>query len=194
LAESLIRAHHDMHTRFPVTERADDPQGIVGYVNLKDIVAALRLSPHNPSLRSILRMLPGFRSGASVASCLESLIRDHNHIALVRDAENQIVGMVTMEDILEELVGEIHDEYDRLPAHIVSAGSGWVVGGNAGLERLRQVTGLDLKPPHERPVQTLNEWVIERLGRPVDKAKRSESTTSASWSARCDASSCSKPS
>ena len=45
LAECLIAAHHDMHTRFPVTERPGDPQAIVGYVNFKDIVACLRLSP-----------------------------------------------------------------------------------------------------------------------------------------------------
>ena len=45
------------------------------------------------------------------------MIREHTHIALVRDASETVLGMITLEDIIEELVGEIHDEYDRLPAH-----------------------------------------------------------------------------
>src|SRR3990172_670033 len=55
MADSLVAAHLDMHTRFPVSERPGDPQSIIGYVNFKDIVAQLRLSPHNPSMRAILR-------------------------------------------------------------------------------------------------------------------------------------------
>src|SRR5690606_21047522 len=60
LGEALITAHQEMHTRFPVTEEADNPQRIIGYVNFKDIVAALRMYPSNPSLRSLIRHIPVF--------------------------------------------------------------------------------------------------------------------------------------
>ena len=129
MADCLVAAHLDMHTRFPVTAQAGDPQGIVGYVNFKDIVAQLRLSPHEPSLRGILRPLTSLADSLPIASCLERMIREHAHIALVREPSGKVLGMITLEDIIEELVGEIHDEYDRLPAHVLASGSTWVVGG-----------------------------------------------------------------
>ena len=67
LGESLVTAHLDMHTRFPVAERPGDPQSILGYVNFKDLVALMRLSrPHDASLRAILRPMPSLdaESGA----------------------------------------------------------------------------------------------------------------------------------
>lgn len=174
LADALIAAHHDMHTRFPVTERDGDPQSIVGYVNFKDIVACMRIAPHEPSIRAIVRPLSTLQANQSVASALEQLIREHHHIALVRDSDEFVVGMVTLEDIIEELVGEIHDEFDRLPAHITSSGAGWIVGGGTSLQQLTQVTGIKLPDEDEAPdspAATLNEWVLRHLGRPVDRGE-----------------------
>ncbi len=166
LEQALIAAHHDMHTRFPVTEKVGDPQSIIGYVNFKDIVSCLRLSPQEPSIRGIMRPLPSFSADDTVAHCLERLIRDHGHIALVRDADGTILGMITIEDIVEELVGEIYDEYDYLPHYIIPAGNGWIVGGNASLARVHEATGIMLSARAEKPASTLNEWAIEKLGRP----------------------------
>ncbi len=168
LADSLIAAHHDMHTRFPVTSTPGDAQGIIGYVNFKDIVAMLRLSPDEASLRGILRPLPSFHEDMTVANCLERLIHDRNHIALVRNEAHEVLGMMTLEDVLEELVGEIHDEYDRLPSYITTSGHGWIVGGQAGLLHLREVTGLEF-PTYDwsPPPATLNDWVLKKLGGPV---------------------------
>lgn len=165
ISEALIAAHQDMHTRFPVSEVARDPQRILGYVNFKDIVAALRLAPRDPSLRNIVRRLRSFDAETSVADALEQLMRERNHIALVTD-QGKVVGMVTLEDIVEELVGEIHDEFDRLPAHLVPAGQGWIAGGFVPLSQLRDTTGIDLPPLSEKPIHTLNDWIIERLGEP----------------------------
>lgn len=168
VADCLIVAHLDMHTRFPVTERAGDPQCIIGYVNFKDIVAHMRLAPHEPSLRAILRTIAIFRDDTPVSTCLETLMRERAHIALVRNDTGTVVGLVTLEDTIEELVGEIEDEYDRLPAHGVPSGSGWVVGGGIALARPRELTSLDLTvdlPPSG--ARNLNEWVLGHLGRPV---------------------------
>jgi putative hemolysin len=96
------------------------------------------------------------------------MIREHTHIALVRDTAGAVVGLITMEDILEELVGEIQDEFDRLPSHLTKVGSGWIIGGNISLERLRQATGVDLHIAGERPAATLNEWMMASLGRPPE--------------------------
>jgi putative hemolysin len=166
LADALIVAHQEMHTRFPVTEEARNPQRIIGYVNFKDIVAALRVSPHNPSLRSLIRRISSFSSGMSVADCLEHLMRERNHIALVRERSGKITGIVTLEDIVEELVGEIHDEFDRLPTHLTPLGRGWIAGGFVPLTEIRQKTGIALEPQSEKPIYTLSDWIVERLGRP----------------------------
>lgn len=167
LDDALLSAYQDMHTRFPVTEEPGNPQKIIGYVNFKDIVVALRRSPQKPSLRSLIRPVHIFEPHTSVADCLEHLMREHLHIALVRDAANVIFGLVTMEDIVEELLGEIHDEFDRMPAYLAPAGEGWIAGGFVTLNRLRDAAGIHLEPAGERPVLMLNDWITERLGRPA---------------------------
>jgi putative hemolysin len=167
--DALIRAHLDLHTRFPVTERTDDPQAIVGYVNFKDLVALMRLTPHAASLRSIARAIPSVPEGMPVSACLEQMLRDHTHIALVKDAAGAVVGMVTQEDILEELVGEIEDEFDHLPLHVVKTGAGWVAGGGVSVARLKEATGVDLAAdPPAGEVRHLSDWVTGHLGRPVE--------------------------
>ena len=169
LDECLIAAHLEMHTRFPVAERSGDPQSIIGYANFKDLVALMRLSrPHAASLRAILRPLPSLDADLVLTACMERMIREHTHIALVRDANDKVVGLITLEDILEELVGDIQDEYDRLPVHAVRSGWAWVVGGGIGLDRFKELTGIDLAadPPPAPPeggLKTVSDWVIGHL-------------------------------
>jgi putative hemolysin len=168
LADALIQAHMDMHTRFPVTERPGDPQAIRGYVNFKDIVVQTRLQSGQTTLRGILRPIPSLRDSQPIASGLESLMRERAHIALVRAEEGAVCGMITLEDILEELVGEIEDEYDRLPARVAALGPGWVVGGGITLARLKEATGIDLGPcAGGGSAQRLADWVDGQLGREV---------------------------
>jgi putative hemolysin len=166
LAECLIAAHLFLHTRFPVTEKRADPQAIVGYVNFKDIVALMRLSPKQVSLRAILHPMSDFPEGTSVSAALEKMMREHTHIALIRDENRAVMGMITLEDVLEELVGEIHDEHDRLGTHIVRSGPGWVVGGGSLLHRIHEITGILLTGMPEFST-TLTDWVCDHLGRQV---------------------------
>ena len=166
LSEALITAQKEMHTRYPVTEEANNPDRIIGYVNFKDVAAAVRVSPSAPSLVSLVRRIPTFDADMSVADCLEHLMRDHDHIALVRDSAGMIVGLVTLEDIVEELVGEIYDEFDRMPAYLRPTARGWIAGGFLSLHKLRDKTGIELRPLSAKPLYTLNDWIVDRLGRP----------------------------
>jgi putative hemolysin len=166
LMDSLVAAHLDMHTRFPVTERPGDPQSIIGYVTFKDIVAILKLSPDVPSLRAILRQIPSLKENLPIAEGMERLLREHTHIALVRDDAEVVTGMITLEDIVEEMIGDIQDEHDLLPNHCVRSGDGWVVGGGITLPRLKDLTGIDLTTsdmPH-----SLSSWTIELIGKPPE--------------------------
>jgi putative hemolysin len=167
--ESLITAHLDMHTRFPVAQRPGDPQSIIGYINLKDLLALMRLTRgEEPTLRSVLRPFPRLPDSTPITGSLERMIREHTHIALVVDPRDVVVGMITLEDILEEFIGEIEDEYDRLPAHVTPSGRAWVVGGGISLQRLKDVTGIDLAcDPSPNGATTLSNWVSGHLGRPI---------------------------
>ncbi|QGJ70312.1 Magnesium and cobalt efflux protein CorC [Planctomycetales bacterium 10988] len=166
LSDALVEAHLGMHTRYPVTEEPDNPQRIVGYVNFKDIVSTMRISPETPTLHNLVRKIHHFKIETSVADCLEYLIRERSHIALIEGSDDRILGMITLEDIIEELVGEIHDEFDRMPGYISPVGKGWIAGGFVSLKHLREITGIDLKQTSEKPVYTLNDWIAEHLDHP----------------------------
>jgi len=166
LADSLVAAHLDLHTRFPVTEQPGDPQSIIGYVTFKDIVSMLKLSPELLSLRGILRQIPSLQEELPIAEAMERLLREHTHIALVRNSSGIVTGMITLEDIVEEMIGDIQDEHDLLPTHCVRSGNGWVVGGGISLPRLKELTSLDLTEgtmPHN-----LSAWILERLPKAPD--------------------------
>ncbi|MFM8215994.1 MAG: hemolysin family protein [Pirellula sp.] len=162
LSECLIAAHMDMHTRFPVAKLKSDPQTIVGYVTFKDIVSVMRINPSEPTIAGILRSIPKLDQSLQISAALERLLREHTHIALVCDSTGTVTGMITLEDIVEELLGDIQDEYDMLPIHAVKSGQGWLVGGGISLGRLREITGIELEQADAFP--NLNAWVSDRLG------------------------------
>lgn len=164
LEEALIKAHMDMHTRFPVCEKENDPQTIVGYVNFKDIVLALKVSPSNPTVRGIMRPIKGFERKTVLSNAMEQMIREKIHIALVLSQQNAIEGMITLEDIFEELVGKIEDEFDRMPTHIHPYGPAWIFGGGVPLRTVNTKLGGDFFSAEDKVV-TLNDWCHQKLGR-----------------------------
>jgi putative hemolysin len=159
-AENLIAAHLDMHTRFPVVQKKGNPQTIVGYVNVKDIIAAMRLNPKSPTMQAIVRPLVTLNEKQTIAESLEALIRERSHIAIIKNDTGRVMGMITLEDIMEELVGSIEDEYDRLPSQVMGTGAGWVVGGAVAMDRLSEVMGKDMGGKG----MTVSEWFAGQLG------------------------------
>ncbi|MFZ5801638.1 MAG: hemolysin family protein [Candidatus Omnitrophota bacterium] len=165
LSEAMIKAHLDMHTRYPVCEREKDPQTIVGYVNFKDIINALKISPASPDLRGITRPIPFVSRSARLSDVLNPMIRDKTHIALVRDEQGKVAGLITLEDLIEELVGDIEDEYDRLPGHIHSFGSSWLMGGGVPVSLVFSTLGAGPAPAGSAENETLAAWIHKKLGR-----------------------------
>jgi putative hemolysin len=169
LADALVKAHFDMHTRFPVCMKENDPQSIEGYVNFKDIVVALSVNPADPTIRGISRPIKKIAGDTPLSHLLETMIRERNHIVLVTSADETIIGMVTLEDIIEELVGEIEDEFDRLPVHIHPYGqSSWIVGGGVLMSAIASTAGLDWWNKFDNiKVPTLAEWCVQKAGHAV---------------------------
>jgi len=159
LSENLVIAHMDLHTRFPVTTRKGDPEGIIGYVTFKDMVLLAKTHPGNPVIREIVRQIISLPQEMPLSEALKRMIAEHHHLALVRDTAGKVVGMITQEDIFEELVGDIQDEFDRLPRHVNFAGHQLVVGGGVTLGQLRDAIGRPELGPDMSATTTLNDWL-----------------------------------
>ncbi len=167
LSEALLRAHLDMHTRFPVCEAEGDPQTIQGYLNFKDIMMALKLNSQDPTVRGIIRPIKTVLSDAPISQALEKMIQEKLHIALVGDKSQMVIGMVTLEDIIEELVGEIEDEFDRLPTYIHPYAGGWIMGGGVLMNLVAQTVGVEAPVnPIEGPYR-LADWCARHKKTPL---------------------------
>lgn len=165
LADALVKAHMDMHTRFPLCSKEGDPQTIEGYVNFKDILLAIKMNAADPTLRGIMRSMMKIDARTPISQALTMMIQSKSHIALVSDSPHQILGMITLEDILEELVGEIEDEFDRLPSHVQPYGNVWLMGGGVSMKTVLSTLGMP-EPAWEsgKKIPALSEWCLEKLG------------------------------
>ena len=161
LTDALIEAHIHHHTRLPLIE-GDDNNKVIGYVNFKDIVSVLQTNPKDPSLKGICRPILEVREDEQVSVLLNKLTRGYQHIAIVKDSDEKVAGLVTLEDVIESILGEMQDEYDVLPAYFYQiAANRYLAGGGIGLKTLQEKTGLEF-PGAE---QTLNGWLLAFLGR-----------------------------
>jgi CBS domain containing-hemolysin-like protein len=161
LADALIEAHIHHHTRFPLVN-CDNKDDIVGYVNFKDIVSALQTNPKDPSLKGISRPILEVSEEEPIAAILGKLRKSYQHIAVVRDAKKRVSGLVTLEDVIEAIMGDIEDEYDMLPEYIYQiAVDRYLAGGGVRMDKIKEVTGQAL-PDVDEP---LNKWLIKTLGR-----------------------------
>lgn len=162
LPEALVRAHMDLHTRFPVTKREDAPGEIIGYINFKDIVNALKMQAPSADVAGITRPIEKIKAGTTAPKALEEMMAKGVHMAVVTGPNGEALGLLTLEEIIGRLVGtKIQDEYDRLPNYLYPAGGGLIAGGAADMaEVLRE---LGLKP--EAGNVTLAAWLEKTTGR-----------------------------
>jgi putative hemolysin len=160
-SEALTAAHFDPHTRFPISE-GEDTNRVLGYVNLKELVYLLHTNPTDGTLRSIIRPVHFVAAEQPANELMRVFIEHHEHMAIVRDDDGNTVGLATFEDVVEELVGELEDEFDRLPRHLHPLSGGvWMAGGGLPAVELAQKTGIDLPEPQG----STSAWLIRRLGR-----------------------------
>ncbi|BDZ38052.1 hemolysin family protein [Microbacterium suwonense] len=134
-------------SRMPVVD--DDADDVVGVLYLKDLVqfayrdeSAWRGAPVRPIARAAAFVPESMRA----ESLLQQMKRDAVHVCIVVDEHGGVSGLVSLEDLIEELVGEISDEYDRGPAEVVDLGAGrYRVNSRLPLEDVGDLFGLDLE-------------------------------------------------
>lgn len=162
IADTFVKAHLDMHTRFPVRAVPDDPQNIIGYLNFKDIFLSTKTSAGAPATaRSIVRPILRLEADTIISAALEKMMKNKQHISLVTE-KNTITGILTLEDIFEEMVGEIEDEYDFSPAYIRPFGAGVLASAGAKMSDVLQRLDLPL-PADLSGTVTVEQWVNKKL-------------------------------
>ncbi|WP_263731763.1 hemolysin family protein [Cellulomonas sp. SG140] len=155
------------YSRYPVT--GTDFDDVVGFVHVRDLLAAVadvavdlgdgvRDEPE-ATVGDVARPIPSLPGTNKVLPTLSSMRRTGTHIALVVDEYGGTDGIVTLEDLLEELVGDIVDEHDVKPE---TSGTGPDVDARLTLEEFADRTGVLL---HDGPYETVAGYVLSRLGR-----------------------------
>ncbi|RLS82420.1 MAG: HlyC/CorC family transporter [Planctomycetota bacterium] len=151
------------YSRLPVYDGSLDH--ILGYVALKDVLRQNWMG-WPIELRKILRKALFVPETMPLDRLLEMFQKEKNQLAIVLDEYGGTEGMVTLEDVLEELVGEIHSEHrrDRETPFVDRGDGSWLVDGGAGVEALAEVFGLRLDPA-PRDYSTVSGLVLARLER-----------------------------
>ena len=128
------------HSRIPVYE--ESPDNIIGILYVKDTLKNLREGNLSCDVRTLLRKPIFVPETIKTAEVLEAMRHEHIHIAVIVDEYGGVAGIVTMEDILEQIVGEIQDEYDEESPEVQKQEDGsYLVQGMISLEDLSEALG-----------------------------------------------------
>ncbi len=162
LDEAVAVVEEAGFSRYPVYR--DTIDDIVGMVHAKDLLKVLARRPEAFALETIIRpvhVVPGSRE---VEEVLADFKRRKEHLAIVLDEYGGTAGMVTMEDLLEEIVGEILDEYDEAPAPVLEVGAKGVrvIAGDSNISEVNAELGLTIP---EEDYTTVGGFVFGALGR-----------------------------
>jgi CBS domain containing-hemolysin-like protein len=158
------RATASGHTRLPLCEPEEGLDAPVGVVNAKDLLATV-LGSGSPSveLRDLARPVKRVSDSILIDELLTELRRERQHLALVADEHGTTVGLVTLEAILEEIVGEIEDEFDAEAADLITSADDFAaVKGWAPIHFVAEKLGLEFDHADEA---TIGGHVLEVLGR-----------------------------
>jgi CBS domain containing-hemolysin-like protein len=161
IEEMVETAMRTGRTRLPLTEADGSLDDSIGVINVKDLLPLAVGRELEP--RSVARQLPRVPEGTRVDRVLRDMRGYGRHLALVVDEHGTVTGLLTLEDVLEELVGEIDDEFDTASEQLVEHDGAEVrIDGRAPVRLVARELGLDVEVAGEA---TVSGHVIEQLGR-----------------------------
>ncbi|WLT31596.1 hemolysin family protein [Geothrix sp. PMB-07] len=162
LADNLALARTTPHTRIPLVE--GDLDRVVGVIHIKELLWAMQDQDGAVDLRSLARPAFFVPEMKPIQGLLLEFQQRKQHLALVVNEHGGVDGLVTLEDVLEELVGEIQDEFDREAIQLRrTRGGAWLAQGNVLLEQLEDHLQLNLET--EAGSVSLGGFFQEQLGR-----------------------------
>jgi CBS domain containing-hemolysin-like protein len=164
LPEMVDAAVFGRYTRYPVYE--GDLDHVLGAVHVKDLLRAARENPDDFDVRTIIRDCLVVPENKPIEQILKEFQKRKLQMAIVIDEWGSVEGLITIEDIVEELVGEIQDEFDEGEAEIEEIGDGvYAIDGRIPITEVNEYFDLDL--PHE-DFDTIGGYVLGVLGRPPE--------------------------
>ncbi|MEU6264681.1 hemolysin family protein [Saccharopolyspora shandongensis] len=161
LPEAIAEVAGKPHSRYPVIrDTADD---VVGFIHVRDLLAPTHGGHEARTVGDLTRPVTALPASKPVLAALSQMRRRGGHLAVVVDEYGGTAGIVTVEDLVEEVVGEIWDEYDPSAAPVRSKGDGsFEADGLLHRAEFEQQTGIALP---EGPYDTVAGFVVSRLGR-----------------------------
>ncbi|MCH1865621.1 hemolysin family protein [Nocardioides sp. CFH 31398] len=157
VADVVTTMKEKPYSRYPVT--GDSVDDVRGYLHARDLLGVDGEQP----ISELLRDLPGVPDTNKVLPTLSELRAVGAHLAVVVDEHGGFAGIVTLEDLVEELVGEIQDEYDSpAPEVVIEAGDARLVDAGLTIEEFAEHTGVELA---DGDYETVGGYVAQRLGR-----------------------------
>ena len=159
--ELLARSEQTGHSRFPVFD--GDLDHVVGVVHVKSLLSRPAETRNGVPLGELMGDVLAVPETRDLDDLLGDLREHSRHLAVVVDEHGGTAGIITVEDVLEEIVGEIDDEHDHPVSRTqVDGRAGTTVSGSFSLDEVRDVVGL---PVPDGPYETLAGFVLHRLGK-----------------------------
>lgn len=155
------------HTRYPLCD--DDKDNVIGLVHMRDLLSLSESSVKNiGELKRDILIVP---EGMPISHLVQKMRVQRTHLAVVVDEFGGTAGMVTIEDLIEELVGEIYDEFESAEqAEIIKSGeSEYLINGRVLLDDLSELLAVEFE---DETVSTIGGFVFNRLGRKPVKGDR----------------------
>lgn len=159
VAENIAIMNDGQFTRYPVAK--EDKDHIIGLVNIKEMITR-HMNREQMSIEPLIRPIIHVSETTPIKKLLLKMQKERIHMAIVIDEYGGTSGLVTVEDILEEIVGEIRDEFDYNEQPMVDQidEKTYIVDGKLLLEDVNQIVGSDLLEDDE--VDTIGGWIITK--------------------------------
>ncbi|WP_333861461.1 hemolysin family protein [Clostridium sp.] len=156
--EDIIKVFMErQHTRYPVC--TDNKDNVIGFIHIKDLYKQQIQGDKN--IKDIIRKVKFIPKWMSISDLLKMFKKEKSQIAIIIDEYGGTLGLVTIEDILEEIVGEIQDEFDEEGAEInKTEDNKYVVDGKLILEDINDLLEIDIQSEN---VDTLGGWIYSKL-------------------------------
>ena len=149
-------------TRIPVIE--GDIDHVVGILNIKDLLKHQATSDEAADVRKIMRESYFVPENKKLDNLLQQFKKRKQHLAIIVDEHGGVSGLITLEDALEEIVGEIVDETDRIEPHIVKLKKDeWRVLGKSEIDEVNDKIPMDI--PDSKDYDTFSGYVLNQIGR-----------------------------
>jgi CBS domain containing-hemolysin-like protein len=157
--EAIIRSGF---SRIPVIE--EDIDHVIGILNIKDLFMHQVTSAKQTDARSVMSEPYFVPENKKLDHLLQEFKRRKQHLAIVVDEHGGVSGLITLEDALEEIVGEIVDETDRFEPHIVKLNKNeWRVLGKSEIDDVNAKLAMDI--PDTKEYDTFSGYILEQIGR-----------------------------